>query len=70
MSARIRELEEALRRAHVDKSDDPHPLLSGSTSLASQSSAEKFSSDTTRVGVPSLGEPETDSFIDALGISN
>jgi hypothetical protein len=60
MSARIRELEEALAK----KSDGPHPLLSGTVSLASQSSMEKTS---TRVGA---SEPETDPFIDAFGISD
>ncbi|KAH0837784.1 hypothetical protein J3R83DRAFT_5964 [Lanmaoa asiatica] len=48
MSARIRELEEALRHAHAQTSDDPLPLLSGDNSLASQSNVEKTPSDSTR----------------------
>lgn len=63
MSARIRELEEALAK----KSDDPHPSLSGTVPLASQRSMEKTS---TRVGASSSSEPETDPFIDAFGISD
>lgn len=67
MSARIRELEEALQHAHADKSDDPHSLFS---SVAAQGSVEKSSSHSTHVGAPSSTEPESESFIDALGIPN
>lgn len=70
MGARIRELEEALRHTRVDKTDDSHPSLSSSASLASQSSLEKLTLDTAHNGASSLSEPESDSFIDALGISS
>ncbi|KAF8546280.1 hypothetical protein OG21DRAFT_1427450 [Imleria badia] len=63
MSARIRELEEALAK----KSDDPHRLLSGDNSLVSRGSMEKTSSYSPHGGAPSTSEPETDSFIDAFG---
>ncbi|KAI9566398.1 hypothetical protein HD554DRAFT_2025751, partial [Boletus coccyginus] len=62
MSAHIRELEAALAK----KSDNRPPLLPGTVSLASQSSSEKASSHSTRVGASS-SEPETDLFIDAFG---
>lgn len=68
MGARIRELEEALRHARADKSDDLHPLLSDSA--PSQRNLEEPLPDTAPAGVPSPSEPETDSFIDALGILN
>lgn len=66
MSARIRELEEAL----AEKSDDTHRLLPGNNPIVSQSSMGQASSDSPRVGASSPREPETDSFIDAFGISN
>lgn len=65
MSAHIRELEAALAK----KSDNRPPLLAGTVSLASQSSSEKPSSHSARVGASS-SEPETDLFIDAFGISD
>ncbi|KAG9308956.1 hypothetical protein JVU11DRAFT_11258 [Chiua virens] len=61
MSARIRELEEALRHARAHKSDEPDVLLD-----VSQSNAEKSLSDPIRVGGPSSGT-EAESFIDAFG---
>ncbi|KAG6380611.1 hypothetical protein JVT61DRAFT_4977 [Boletus reticuloceps] len=42
----------------------------GNNSHTSQSSAEKTSSDSTRVGASSASEPETDSFIDAFGTAS
>lgn len=66
MSARIHELE-ALLRARGQTSDDPPPSSSGTTSLTSQSSAQKMPSDLTRASASSR-VPEPDSFVDAFGI--
>lgn len=66
MSARIRELEEALAK----KSDGPQRISSGNNSLDAQNNMEKTSDSTSNGSSSYPNDSQTDSFIDAFGIPN
>jgi hypothetical protein len=68
MSARIRELEEALRQMHSENSDLPHPLLADSITVISHDSPESPSSSNSpeHTLLPS-NKDNPDSVIDAFG---
>jgi hypothetical protein len=68
MSARIRELEEALRNMQSERSDLPHPLLSDAITVISSDSPESSSSShyPERQPEPS-NKADSDSVIDAFG---
>ncbi|KAG1742635.1 uncharacterized protein EDB91DRAFT_1051663, partial [Suillus paluster] len=68
MSARMRELEEALRQMHSEASDLPHPLLSDSITVISHDSPEcNSSSNSPEQHPPPLNTADPDSVIDAFG---
>jgi len=67
MSARIRELEEALGQMHSEKSDLPHPLLADSITVISHDNPESPSSNPPGQPLPPSNKDNPDSVIDAFG---
>jgi hypothetical protein len=68
MSARIRELEEALRNVHSEGSGLPHPLLSDAITVISSDSPESSSSSNFAERQPQTSnKADADSVIDAFG---
>lgn len=68
MSARIRELEEALRTVHPEGSVLPHPLLSDAITVISSDSPESSSSSNFAERQPQTSnKADADSVIDAFG---
>ncbi|OJA19276.1 hypothetical protein AZE42_04492 [Rhizopogon vesiculosus] len=66
MSARIRELEDALCQMHSEKSDLPHPLLADSV-LSHDSPESTSSNNSPEQPPPPSNKDNPDSFIDAFG---
>ncbi|KIJ13816.1 hypothetical protein PAXINDRAFT_170130 [Paxillus involutus ATCC 200175] len=69
MSTRIRELEDALRQAHSEDFDQPHPLLAGSITVIPQGSVPETSPSLGESGAPfaAATTTETETVIDAFG---
>ncbi|KAF9237081.1 hypothetical protein BU15DRAFT_88887 [Melanogaster broomeanus] len=69
MSARIRDLEDALKQAHSNTFDRPHPLLAGSITVIPQGNVPETSPDTSqsRGSNAAATKTEPDSVIDAFG---
>jgi hypothetical protein len=70
MSTRIRELEDALRQAHSEDFDQPHPLLAGSITVIPQGSVPETSPSLGESGAPfaAATTTETETVIDAFGV--
>ncbi|KAF9225168.1 hypothetical protein BS17DRAFT_879292 [Gyrodon lividus] len=69
MSARIRDLEDALRQAHSENFDRPHPLLARSITVIPQGSVPETSPSTSQFGGSCVAatKTETETVIDAFG---